>query len=246
VTDPRSSSDESNWRRRLLPAALLLVAAYLAALAWASASSHDRRRAEPAAGRPLPAAALAGERPPAAPPQRHRRARAHRLHRRARAARLVDVVDRDAPPPRRITIPAIGVSARLVPLRLDADGRMQTPARWEEAGWFEPGREPGERGPAVIAGHVDSKAGPAVFYRLRDLRRGDFIHIRRANGSVVRFRVEGLERWPKAEFPAPRVFGRTRISTLRLVTCSGDFDPTTGHYVDNTIVYAVRVPVRRD
>ena len=59
----------------------------------------------------------------------------------------------------------------------------------------------------------------------------------------MRFRVEGLERWPKAEFPTRRVFGRTRLSTLRLVTCSGEFDESSGHYVDNTIVYAVRVPV---
>jgi hypothetical protein len=208
-----------------------LVAA-LITLAWAVAAAHDSRRPEPPVARPLPAAALAEE-----------QVRAPRPHRR-RAPRTVDVVDRDAPPPRSITIPAIGVSARLVPLRLDRDGTMQTPSRWEEAGWYEPGREPGERGPAVIAGHVDSENGPAVFYRLRELRRGDLIEVRRAGGSAVRFRVEGLERWPKAEFPTRRVFGRTHLSTLRLVTCSGEFDASSGHYVDNTIVYAVRVPVR--
>jgi hypothetical protein len=122
---------------------------------------------------------------------------------------------------------------------------MQTPDDWHDAGWYEPGREPGERGPAVIAGHVDSDRGPAVFYRLRELRRGDVIRIRRADGSVVRFHVEGLERWPKAAFPTHRVFGTTRTSALRLVTCSGDFDASIGHYVDNTIVYAARARVRR-
>ena len=233
MTHGRSASDGTNQRRRLLPAALLLVAACLATLAWASARSHDSRRPEPRVARPLPATALAEEHDPA------------RRHHRRRAPRIVDVVDRDAPPPRRITIPAIGVSARLVALHLDRGGTMQTPSRWEEAGWYEPGREPGERGPAVIAGHVDSKDGPAVFYRLRELRRGDLIQVRRADGSAVRFRVEGLERWPKTEFPTRRVFGRTRLSTLRLVTCSGDFDASSSHYVDNTIVYAVRVPVRR-
>ena len=89
---------------------------------------------------------------------------------------------------------------------------MQTPRSWQEAGWYEPGPEPGERGPAVIAGHVDSTDGPAVFYRLRELQRGNLIIIRRADGSVVRFRVEGLERWPKSEFPTRRVFGRKRAS----------------------------------
>lgn len=122
---------------------------------------------------------------------------------------------------------------------------MQTPGNPANAGWYEPGKEPGELGPAVIAGHVDSRSGPAVFYRLRKLKRGNLIRIRRAGGSVVRFRIEGLERWPKAAFPTRRVFGKTHVAALRLVTCSGNFDSSTGHYVDNTIVYAVRVPERR-
>jgi hypothetical protein len=122
---------------------------------------------------------------------------------------------------------------------------MQTPEKWGDTGWYEPGNEPGELGPAVIAGHVDSTSGPAVFYRIRELRRGNLIRVRRGDDSVVRFRVEGLERWPKATFPTRRVFGRTPISTLRLVTCGGSFDSSTGHYVDNTIVYAARVRERR-
>ena len=163
----------------------------------------DRRRLagpRPAVG-PRPShAVLAEEQRPAVP---HRpRARRHRVR------RLVDVLDRYAPRPRRISIPAIGVSAAIVPLRLEPDGTMQTPDRFQDAGWYEPGREPGERGPAVIAGHVDSTAGAAIFHRLRDLRRGNLIRIRRADGSVVRFRVEGLERWPKAKFPTRRVFSR--------------------------------------
>jgi sortase (surface protein transpeptidase) len=158
----------------------------------------------------------------------------------------VNLVDRGAAPPRWITIPAIGVSAPVMPLGREPDGTMQTPRVWQNTGWYKPGPEPGERGPAVITGHVDSTGGPAVFYRLRDLRRGELISIRRADGSMVRFRVEGLERWPKSEFPTRRVFGRKpRLSVLRLVTCSGSFDRSTGHYVDNTIVYAARVPVRR-
>jgi len=157
----------------------------------------------------------------------------------------VNVVDAQAAPPRRISIPAIGVAARVIPLGLRKDRTMQTPRDFADTGWFEPGAEPGERGAAVVVGHVDSKRGPAVFYRLRKLRRGDLIRISRADGTVVRFRVEGLERWPKAEFPTRRVFRRTRVSALRLVTCSGEFDRNSGHYVDNTIVFAVREKQRR-
>jgi sortase (surface protein transpeptidase) len=210
----------------------------LATVAIAVAGSGGARDGgDPPSRRALPDSALAAEQPAAAP----RRAGSRRAHRR----RLVDVVDREAAAPRRIAIPAIGVSAPVVPLRLQADRTMQTPDDPDDTGWYEPGREPGERGPAVIVGHVDSTTGPAVFYRLRDLRRGDAIRVRRADGSVVRFRVEGRERWPKAAFPTRRVFGRTRDSALRLVTCSGNFDASTGHYVDNTIVYAARVRVRR-
>jgi sortase (surface protein transpeptidase) len=221
-------------RRRLWPAALLAVlgcALTIVAVAVAVWPSDDPQ--EPPPGRSLSDRALAAERQADPAPTATRR-------------RLVNLVDRDAAPPQRISIPAIGVSARVVPLHREPDGTMETPRRWENTGWYEPGPEPGERGPAVIAGHVDSTAGPAVFYRLRELRRGNLISIRRADGSMLRFRVEGLERWPKSDFPTRRVFGRrTRISVLRLVTCAGNFDTSTGHYVDNTIVYAARVPGHR-
>ena len=227
MTDGSTPGHAFDWRRRLLPAALVVVAA-VAGLGAARDLMTDSRRDDPPAGRPLPDGALAAERP-----------------RVTHERRLVNVVDREAAPPRTIRIPAIGVSSRVIPLRLNPDGTMQTPRSVSVTGWYKPWREPGERGTAVVTGHVDSVRGPGVFYRLRDLHRGDLIVIRRADRSVVRFRVEGLERWPKAEFPTRRVFRPTRISTLRLVTCSGNFDASTGHYVDNTIVYAARVPVRR-
>lgn len=149
-------------------------------------------------------------------------------------------IERQAPRPTHIHIGAIGVSARVVPLGLAPDHTMETPRRFSQTGWFRPGPEPGERGPAVIAGHVDSYTGPAVFYKLGQLRRGDVIAITRDDHSVIHFTVQGLERWPKSNFPTKRVFGRTRGSTLRLITCSGDFNHATGHYVDDTIVYATR------
>jgi sortase (surface protein transpeptidase) len=231
VTSGRSALNLSNLRRGLprgAPVFLLAAAAIL--LLAGIIVSEEGRPDDPPASRPLPERAFALERTQPGPAPTHR---------------LVNVVDREAARPRRISIPAIGVSARVVPLGLAADRTMETPGNFAETGWFEPGREPGERGPAVVVGHVDSTGGPAVFYRLRELRRGNRINIRRADGSVVRFRVEGLERWPKAAFPTRRVFGHTGVAALRLVTCSGNFDPSTGHYVDNTIVYAARVRVRR-
>jgi sortase (surface protein transpeptidase) len=147
----------------------------------------------------------------------------------------------DSARPRRIVIPAIGVSAKVVPLGLNRDGTIQTPMKWGVAGWYTNGPTPGMRGPAVVVGHVDSKSGPAVFYRLRALLRGDLIRIDRGDGTVVRFRVQRSEHWPKSHFPSKRVYGPTSQAALRLVTCGGSFDAATGHYLENTIVYAARI-----
>ena len=235
MTGGRTPGQNANWRRRHLPAALVVLAAAGAMLVLLNLTS-EARRDDPPTARPLPRGDLRAERAHAGT-DNHTRLRVRR--------RLVNVIDREAPRPTAIRVPAIGVRARVIPLGLNPDGTMQTPAGFSETGWYKPWREPGERGAAVITGHVDSVDGPAVFYRLRDLRRGDIIRIARADRSVVRFRVEGLERWPKAAFPTHRVFRPTRVAALRLVTCSGDFDESTGHYVDNTIVYAVRVRARR-
>jgi sortase (surface protein transpeptidase) len=143
------------------------------------------------------------------------------------------------PRPVHIQIPAIGVSAPVIRLGLNPDRTMETPNNYSDTGWYAPGPEPGEPGAAVIAGHVDSKAGPGVFFRLGQLRRGNVIRIKLKGGRTIRFTVTGLERWPKSQFPTRRVFSRTRNPTLRLITCGGAFDSSIGHYVDDTIVYGV-------
>ncbi len=97
---------------------------------------------------------------------------------------------------------------------------------------------PGRLGPAVIAGHVDSRSGPAVFYRLRELRPGDLVVVERADGTRLRFLVERVDRFPKAGFPTAAVFGPVPSAALRLITCAGDFDRASGHYLDNLVVSA--------
>jgi Sortase domain len=141
-------------------------------------------------------------------------------------------------PPVRLEIPAIGVSARLGGLGLDPDGRMQVPGDFQAAGWFTGAAEPGQLGPAVVAGHVDSHTGPAVFYRLRELRPGDEVRVVRADRRVVRFVVESLASYPKPEVPAERVYGPTTAPALRLITCAGSFDRRRRSYRDNLVVEA--------
>jgi hypothetical protein len=146
--------------------------------------------------------------------------------------------DRHTSTPVRIEIPAIDVKARIVRLGLNPDRSLEVPTNYADTGWWSGGPRPGEPGPAVIAGHVDSKTGPAVFYRIRELRPGDAIVVERRDASQARFTVLGSEQYPKADFPTARVYGRTAGPTLRLITCSGTFDQATGHYLDNTVVYA--------
>src|SRR4051794_1483727 len=140
--------------------------------------------------------------------------------------------------PVRVEIPAIGVRAPVIRLGLERDGTLGVPRRFGDTGWWSGGPRPGERGPAVIAGHVDSYTGPAVFYRLRALRRGDVIRVVRRDGSATRFAVQHSEHHSKARFPTARVYGSTRSPALRLVTCGGAFDRSSGHYLENTIVFA--------
>jgi sortase (surface protein transpeptidase) len=144
-------------------------------------------------------------------------------------------------PPVRLEIPAVGVSSPLVRLGLNADGTMQVPGDYRVAGWFTGGPQPGQLGPAVIAGHVDSRTGPAVFYRLRDLRPGDQVRVVRDDGLVVRFEVESRASYPKQALPGDEVYGATTAPVLRLITCAGSFDRARGSYRENLVVSAVRV-----
>ena len=146
--------------------------------------------------------------------------------------------DRRPAVPVRIEIPRVGVRAPVIRLGLNPDKSLEVPKDYGDTGWWSGGPRPGERGPAVIAGHVDSSTGPAVFYRLTDLRPDDAIVVVGRDGTRTRFSVLGSERYAKAQFPTDRVYGSTDGPALRLITCGGDFDRSTGHYLDNTVVYA--------
>ena len=149
---------------------------------------------------------------------------------------------RPTPAPVRVEIPAIGVATPLQRLGRAGDGTIEVPHgpdKWDVAGWYKDGTRPGDPGSAVILGHVDSTSGPAVFYRLRELRRGDRVEVVRAGGSRVTFTVQRVEQYPKRRFPTAEVYYPTLEPMLRLVTCGGAFDEATGHYTDNVIVFAV-------
>ena len=140
--------------------------------------------------------------------------------------------------PVRLQIPAIAVSTPLVRLGRLPDGSIEVPHDWNTAGWYDRGPRPGQPGPAVILGHVDSKTGPAVFFRLRALRPRDVVRVGLADGRILVFRVQRVERYPKDKFPTEAVYLPTLNRELRLITCGGEFDYAAGSYRDNIVVYA--------
>ncbi|MCM2424700.1 class F sortase [Streptomyces sp. RKAG337] len=141
-----------------------------------------------------------------------------------------------APRPSSLSIPAIQVRTALETLGLSPTGALQVPVRPERAGWFDGGPVPGQVGPAVVVGHVDSVDGPAVFARLSSLRPGDVITVGLGDGGSVRFRVTAVRRFAKDRFPTAEVYGPQPDAQLRLITCGGAFDGH--HYPDDIVVFA--------
>ncbi len=142
--------------------------------------------------------------------------------------------------PVSIAIASIGVDSKtLVNLGKLPDGSLQVPTDFGKAGWYTEGPAPGQFGPAVIVGHVDSTNGPGIFYKLGALRPGATVTVRRADGSTARFRVDMVARYPKDRFPTSTIYGdTTQRAELRLITCGGGFDRKTGHYLDNVVAFA--------
>lgn len=150
-----------------------------------------------------------------------------------------------ASPPTRIAIPAIGVDSVVNPSGLNPDGTLEVPApgpRYDEASWYTGSASPGQDGPSVILGHIDSaRNGPSVFYELSRLQPLDEFTVTRADGAVLVFRVNSVRQYPKDAFPSQEVYGPTPRPEMRLITCGGPFDDSARSYRDNTVVYASRI-----
>jgi hypothetical protein len=142
--------------------------------------------------------------------------------------------------PVSLTIPLIGVTTRLIKLGLTSDGSLQVPPTTDTAvaGWYTGSPRPGATGSAIIVGHIDSVNGPGVFFRLSELRKGDQVYVRRADGTFVKFLVTTVQQYLKDQFPTQAVYGPTPDAELRLITCGGAFDSVTRHYLSNIVVYA--------
>jgi len=164
---------------------------------------------------------------------------------------LTDRPRRDSPAPLsfsvvdRIRIPAIQVDAPAVPVALDPEGWVDAPPAEDPnlAGWFSGAVSPGEKGTAVVVGHVDNRQGPAVFYGLGALEKGNRVEIGRRDGKTAVFEIYGIEVFDKNNFPGDRVYGNTGTPELRVITCGGGFSQQNG-YDGNVVAFARLVEVR--
>lgn len=160
----------------------------------------------------------------------------------SQALRIRATVELPESKPASLDIPAIDVHSVVRELGRTPEGTLETPQpgpRYNDAAWYRHSPTPGELGPAILLGHVDSASeGPSVFFRLGELRAGDRVSVTRRDGSVARFVVDKVRRYPKADFPTDLVYGDIDHAGLRILTCGGPFDEVAGHYLDNIVVFA--------
>lgn len=147
--------------------------------------------------------------------------------------------------PVRIAIPTLDVRSQLVELGLDENGVMETPVPVTQAGWFRPSPPPGVPGATVIAGHVTWDQQPTVFFELGSLEEGKRVEVTRADGVITVFEVTRIGSFPKDAFPTEAVYSQPDRSELRLITCGGEYDEAANRYLDNVVVWAKIVDVRR-
>jgi hypothetical protein len=146
----------------------------------------------------------------------------------------------DASRPVAVDIPCIGVdSTDMMKLGLNKDGAIQVPPLLSgKTGWYKQSPSPGQKGPSIILGHIDSYKGPSVFFHLDEVKPGEHVSVTRADGTKAHFTVDAIRQYSKKNFPSKKVYGKVDYPALRLITCGGVFDKHAKSYESNTVVYA--------
>jgi LPXTG-site transpeptidase (sortase) family protein len=160
---------------------------------------------------------------------------------------LVRVAPVGAAAPTHVSIPSISAESSLVPTGLKPDGSLAVPpvSQPRQASWYDQSPTPGEKGPAVILGHVNGNGQRGVFADLNRVRGGQQVFVDRADGTRAVFKVSRVDTFKKDAFPTDLVYNNTPNSQLRLITCGGQYDRANRNYLSNVIVYADLVDVQR-
>jgi LPXTG-site transpeptidase (sortase) family protein len=143
--------------------------------------------------------------------------------------------------PTELSIPDVAIQTSLLTVGRNADNTIKVPDSYETAGWYKHSPTPGEIGPTIIVGHVDSYRGPAVFWRLSQMQPMQLVKIKRADGQTVTYQVTDVKQFDQNNFPTNEVYGNITHAGLRLITCGGVYNRSTNSYSHNTVVYATMV-----
>ncbi len=226
--------EQHGSRRRITWSALAVLLVLAGAIALVVGLRSQRHAPQPPASAAIPLATTSNS--PAAPTAKPSRTGAAA---KPTTTTRGPILSRSVPV--SISLPSIGITSNLLQLGLNPDHSVQVPplAKNSQAGWYDKSPTPGQLGPAVILGHVDSaEYGPAVFFKLGAMRPGDSVDVRRSDNTDAVFRVDRVVSYPKNTFPTFEVYGNTDNAALRLITCGGKFDFSTHNYLNNIVVYA--------
>lgn len=140
--------------------------------------------------------------------------------------------------PAQIEIPSIGVDAAIEPTGILENGEMGVPEDVDQVGWFEPGFKAGSKGHSVLAGHVDSLTGPAVFYDLTKVKTGELVTLTDTKGRKMIFEVKEINSYQTDQAPIKEIFGKSDKRMLNLITCTGDFNRDIGSHEERLVISA--------
>ena len=230
-------------RRGRLTAAAASLLVFAGALLLVTGLRAQRQPPQPPAAAAIPYASSQPASPPATRPSA-RSARPATGASSQAAAKPVTAPVLGRSVPVRLEIPQLHISSDLLQLGLNSDQSMQVPPLGKDspAGWYKYSPTPGQLGPAVLLGHVDSaEYGPGVFFKLGALRPGSTVSVTRSDRVTAVFRVDRVVSYPKDRFPTLEVYGNTDDAQLRLITCGGKFDPKSHHYQNNIVAFATLV-----
>jgi hypothetical protein len=146
-----------------------------------------------------------------------------------------------ASPPVALVIPAIGVSARVVPEDLGPGGALDIPPP-QQVGWYDRGPAPDQSGTTMLAGHIDDNGVPGALLRLNDVQLGAAVRVTTASGRVAAYTVTHRQVLPQHELAFSGLLSQQGAPSLVLVSCGGAYDEATRLYLDNIVVVAT--PVR--
>lgn len=140
--------------------------------------------------------------------------------------------------PERIKIPSLNLDAVIENVGLTSGGAMGVAKDPLHAGWYDLGPRPGEKGSAVIDGHVNWYYGATgAFADLHLLKLGDEVHIQDEAGVDLVFVVREIRTYDSKADATDVFISHDGKAHLNLITCDGVWNKDAHEYSKRLIVF---------